>query len=79
MNYIFDKFGALERLTVRSQSIPDVSFVQYMPNLSYLDITDNYVQDISPLVDRENLKVLVCPNNQIANLSLLPDTLMVIN
>ena len=75
---ILNKFTALERLTLRTQGISDLSFVQYMPDLGYIDISDNYVQDISPLVDLTNLKVVVCPKNQIANVSLLNDTVTVL-
>ena len=75
---ILNKFTALERLTIRTQGILDLSFVQYMPDLGYIDISDNYIQDISPLVDLTNLKVVVCPKNQIANVSLLNDTVTVL-
>ena len=75
---ILNKFTALERLIIRTQGISDLSFVQYMPDLSYIDISDNYVQDISPLVGLTNLKVVVCPKNQIANEQLLPDTVTVL-
>ena len=75
---ILNKFTALERLILRTQGILDLSFVQSMPNLSYIDISDNYVQDVSALVDLTNLKVLVCPKNQVANEHLLPDTVAVL-
>ena len=39
--------------------ITDVSFLEYMPNLEYLDVAMNHLVDLEPLASCKNLKFLV--------------------
>ena len=48
-----------------------------MPELESLDISDNYITDISKLLKLKKLKTLTCDKNQIANLDLLPDSVKI--
>ena len=45
-----------------------------MPNLKSIDLSDNYVQDLSPLKACMKLEKVICKNNSIANANVLPNT-----
>lgn len=44
-----------------------------------LDISDNYISDISMLRNLPNLKKVKLAGNSIANMEILPDTVEVVN
>ncbi len=73
----FNHFGALEELYIAKNQINNLDFVGYLPNLKVLDISDNYVTDVTPLLRCKELEVLKCQRNPIANLELLPDSIQV--
>lgn len=75
---IFSKLHALEELTIKESGIFDLSFAQSMPRLRYLDISDNYVSDVSVLADNRELAVLVCRDNSIANADVLGEEVLII-
>ena len=57
--------------------IEDLNFVGKMSELESLDISNNYITDISKLLKLKKLKTLTCDINQIANLDLLPDSIKI--
>ncbi len=71
-------FKALEELYVRDNMIGSLDFVSAMPNLKMLDIADNYISDLTPLLSCKHLEKLRCERNDIRNLNILPDTITVL-
>ncbi len=71
-------FKGVEELYIRENEIKSLAFVKYMPNLKTLDIGDNYITDVSPLLECKNLETLICDNNSIKNLNILPEKVEVI-
>ncbi len=61
----FEHMPNLTALTVPGQELQNVDFAKNMTQLTYLNITDNYVTDLSPLAGLEQLKVIVCGNNPV--------------
>lgn len=61
----FDHMPNLTVLKVPDQELKDVGFTANLPRLVYLDITNNYVTDLSPLAGLGQLEVVVCKNNPV--------------
>lgn len=61
----FDHMPNLTVLKVPEQELQDVRFAEKLTQLVFLDITDNYVVDLSPLAGLGQLKVVVCGNNPV--------------
>ncbi len=74
---LLSHFKGLEELSVKENQITSLDFVSNMPKLRILDISDNYVSDMSPLLDCKNLETLICKNNPIANLNIIPENVTV--
>lgn len=51
-----------------NKGITSLEGMQYMRNLRVLDLEDNFVDDVSPLKDLDNLEVLNLRNNEITSL-----------
>lgn len=59
-------FSNLTSLTINGMEIEDCSSIAELPQLENLDLTDNYITDISPLRDLDNLEKLVIKNNPLS-------------
>lgn len=66
----------ITHLTARGKSITDLSGIEYMTQLQYLDLgtdassnTNNYISDLSPLRSLTNLTDLILTHNSISDLS----------
>lgn len=64
---IFKNYQNLRELYVAGQNLDTVQFAASLPYLEVLDITDNYVTDLTPLAILPNLEYILCYNNPIAN------------
>ena len=75
---MFANFPNLMELSLRGNELDDLSFVSEggLSNLQMLDITDNYVTDLSPLADLDYLYEIKCAGNPIANTAGLDDILL---
>ncbi len=73
-----EHFKALEKLSIQNNKIDSLEFVKNMSNLKFLDISGNYVSDVSPLLSCANLEQLICGNNPTSNLNLIPENVEVI-
>lgn len=71
-------FSGLEKLEPRSNQLQDLEFVRSVPELRILDISDNYVTDVQALLICPRLEKLICKDNQIRNLEILPETVEVV-
>ena len=71
-------FSGLEKLEPRSNQLQDLEFVRSVPELRILDISDNYVTDVQALLICPRLEKLICKDNQIRNLEILPETVEIV-
>lgn len=62
---IFEHMPNLTSLHIPSQELQDVDFAENLSQLVYLDITNNYVTDLTPLAGLEQLRVVICGNNPV--------------
>ena len=61
----FAHMPGLTVLSVPDQNLQDVEFAKGLTQLERLDITNNYVTDLSPLAAVRGLKVIFCENNPV--------------
>jgi len=75
---LFANFPNLCYLYLSSSQLDDLSFITEggLSSLQMLDITDNYVVDLSPLAQLEDLWYVKCPDNPIAETAGLDDILV---
>ena len=71
-------FPNLEQLYLKGNELTDLSFITEcgLTNLRTLDITDNYIVDLSPLADLAQLEIVACEDNPIADTAGLDDLLV---
>lgn len=67
----------LEVLSLRNVQLKDLSFVSNLPELRSIDISDNYVTDLSPLLACPKLEQVTCGGNPVKNPDILPETITV--
>ena len=70
----YDMFGHFPNLTdlyLEATEIDSISFVENLPKLQYLDITDNNVTSLKPLASLPDFQTVWCPGNTI--LETLPE------
>lgn len=63
----------LQRLYVPEQELEALTFVTDLSELLLLDVTDNYITDLTPLVGLENLVILMCEDNPVQSTEGLED------
>lgn len=64
---MFGYYPGLEELYLSGAELEDISFAAGLQCLMSLDITDNYVTDLSPLSDLPALGAVMCASNPISN------------
>lgn len=62
---MFDHFPNLTELYLESQGIDSIDFVEKLPLLQYLDITDNNVTSLKPLESLSDFQAVWCGQNTI--------------
>lgn len=77
-NSFLSRFKAMEEICVADCGLDDLEFVRSMPELRVIDLSDNSVSDISPLLDCKKLEKVICTNNGLVNTSILPEDVVVI-
>lgn len=63
----------LEELIASSRGIVDLSGIEHLHNLAFLNLAKNRIADIAPLAELTQLQYLVLDHNQIADLTPLSD------
>lgn len=66
----------LNTLYAPRQELDDLSFAAGLPELWMLDVTGNYIRDLSPLLELEWLNILRCGDNPVQNKDGLEDVLI---
>ena len=61
----FENFPNVTELYLKSLQLDSIEFVKSMPNLEYLDITDNNVTSLKPLEALEQFRMVSCGRNTI--------------
>lgn len=64
---IFKNYPNLRQLYVAEHELDNVQFAASIPYLEVLDLTDNYVTDLTPMAILPNLESVLCYNNPIVN------------
>ncbi|MDE7253248.1 MAG: hypothetical protein K2O32_09955 [Acetatifactor sp.] len=73
----FEYFPNLRMLYIPGHELEDVSFLSGMAELNYLDVSDNYITDLSPLKGLPWLDVVVCKDNPLHNREGMEDVLLI--
>ena len=60
---------SLGRDFARGRGIRDSTGLQFATNLEWLDLQDNQISDLSPLIGLINLRVLILNNNSVSDIS----------
>lgn len=70
--------SALTSLSLSNCSLLDLAnlYVSSLPNIIYLDISFNYVADLSPLSSCSHLNVLVASNNRVTSCAGIPNSII---
>ena len=63
---VVKKFSNLEELYLQGNKLANISFVENLPHLKKLDITNNYVTDLRPLQRLNQFEIVWCGQNAIA-------------
>ncbi|MDR1801130.1 MAG: hypothetical protein LBQ95_04775 [Lachnospiraceae bacterium] len=71
---IISEFRGLESLTLLSSGLKELDFCSTLTSLTYINVTDNYINDFTPLKDLQNLRVLYCGGNVGNPTGVLSDT-----
>ena len=68
LNYISSMSG-LKKLTLAQCNLSDLAILATLQDLTYLDLSYNFIKDLSPLSRMEDLETLYLSNNAISDLS----------
>lgn len=72
------KFPKLKELYLRENELTDLSFTEEMFSLEILDISENYITQLSPLANLPSLQKVICAGNPIADENILKDSVVVV-
>lgn len=74
----FMKFPGLKKLSLADNTLTGIDFAASLPMLEELNISGNYVSDLKPLQNLNQLKKVVCTDNPIGNDRVLSDSVSII-
>ena len=72
------KFPKLKELYLRENELTNLSFAEEMFSLEILDVSENYITQLSPLAKLPSLQKVICAGNPIADENVLEDSVVVI-
>lgn len=72
-------FPQLRELSVRENKLTHIEFVESLPVLESIDISDNYVSELRPLTGNRSLREVICKENPIVNDKILDDKIVIIS
>jgi len=58
----------LEKLTIVSAKLTDIQFLEFLPNLIYLNLTDNNIQSLASISNCKLLNTLILAENKISDI-----------
>ncbi len=65
------RLKALKHLSIRGNHLTDLSFAKDMAMLETIDLTDNYITELRPLAELDNLREVIGTGNPISNKNVL--------
>ena len=71
-------FKSLKKLVLSGDKLENLDCIKGLKNLEDLDISDNYVSDLPPLLDLPHLKKVNIAGNPVANKEVLSSTIEVL-
>ena len=71
-------FQSLKKLVLSGDKLENLDCIKGLKNLEELDISDNYVSDLTPLLDLPHLKKVNIAGNPVANKEVLSSTIEVL-
>ena len=71
-------FKALKKLYINGNNLENLDCIEGLSTLEELDISDNYISDVSALRNFPNLKKVKLSGNPIVNAEILPDSVEVV-
>ena len=71
-------FKVIKRLGLRGNKLENLDCIEGLSTLEELDISDNYITDISASRNLPNLKKVKLSGNSIVNLELIPDSVEIV-
>lgn len=74
----FAKFPGLKKLSLADNTLTGIEFASSLPLLEELNISGNYVSDLKPLQNLNQLKKVVCTDNPIGNDRVLSDNVTIV-
>ena len=75
--FILEGFANLEELMIRGAKLENVEFACGLEHLERLDVTNNNISDVSPLMQCKNLKYLCCGDNALLETPVFPVDIVV--
>ena len=76
---LFLNYPNLTELSLAGNQLTDISFAKNLSRLTILDITDNYIVNLTPLSELQQLQAILCAENPIANDSELEQKTLIKN
>ncbi|MDL2276867.1 hypothetical protein LJC02_04355, partial [Breznakia sp. OttesenSCG-928-G09] len=74
---ILSKMIGVEELVILNGKVNSLEFASMMPNLKFINISDNYVKDLDALKNLKNLKFVICHDNSISNYKVLDKKVLI--
>lgn len=76
---LFLNYPNLTELSLAGNQLTDISFAKNLSRLTILDITDNYIVNLTPLSELQQLQAILCAENPIADDSELEQKTLIKN
>lgn len=71
------RFTGLKELYLAGNGLTDISFAGQMPTLEVLDISENYITELRPLMGLPSLKKVICADNPLTDKNVLGDSVVI--
>ncbi len=71
------RFTGLRELYLAGNGLTDISFAGQMPTLEVLDISENYITQLRPLMGLPSLKKVICADNPLTDKNVLGDSVVI--
>lgn len=73
------RFTGLKELYLAGNGLTDITFAAEMPTLEILDISENYITELRPLMGLPSLKKVICADNPLTDKNVLGDSVVIVD